>query len=419
MGLIKAVVDSAKTTLADQWIEYFYCDTLSNDVLVQRGYRQVKSGSNTKGSDNIITDGSGIAVNEGQAVLIVEDGKIVDFSTEAGRFTWSNSSEPSLFSGGFNGLVDSFKTFGKRFTYGGTQGKDQRVYYVNMKEIFDNKFGSQTPMAYNDPTYRGIYIRYFGSYTFKIVDPILFYSSVAGNVHDRFTKAELLQHCDLEFISALDEALAKCSDSGYQYNDLPKRQREIAIFMNDALDLEWRTRRGMEVESVAIGKVTPDDESRKRIQLVDDSIMMSDARIAAGRMANAQANALEKAASNEAGAFTGFMGFGMANNQGGQMVNNYAQGLSQDSNNPLFNKPEIKNNNGWTCSCGQVNDGNFCSNCGSKKIVPNTWTCSCGKVNDGNFCSNCGSKKPTDTWTCECGQVNDGNFCSSCGKGKA
>ena len=428
MGLIKAAVDSFKSTLADQWIEYFHCDTLSNDVLIKKGVKVVNKGSNTKGSEDIITNGTGIAVNEGQAVIIVEDGKIVDFTVEPGRFTWDGSSEPSLFSGGFQGLIESFKTFGKRFTMGGTEGKVQRVYYVNMKEIFDNKFGSQTPMSYNDPTYRGIYIRYFGSYTFKIKDPILFYSSVAGNVTNTYTKQQLMEHADMEFIAALDETLAKCSDEGYQYNDLPKRQREIAKFMNDTLDEEWRTRRGMEIESVAIAKVTPDDESRKRIQTIDDAIMMSDARVAAGRLAGAQATALESAAKNEAGAMTGFLGMGMANMQGGQMMSGYASGLVQDENNPLFNKPQIKTQTTqapqttnatakWTCSCGTQNEGKFCMECGSAKPQDDSWTCSCGTVNKGKFCMECGSKKPEadGPWTCECGQVNEGKFCGNCG----
>lgn len=178
MGLIKAAISSAKTTLADQWLEYFYCDSLSDDVLVKKASKRVDAGSNTKGSPDVITNGSGIAVNEGQAMLIVEDGKVVDFTVEPGRFIWDSSSEPSLFDNGWQGLKDSFKTFGKRFTMGGTAGKDQRVYFINLKEIFDNKFGSATPMAYNDPTYRAIYIRYFGSYTFKIKDPIVFLSLI-------------------------------------------------------------------------------------------------------------------------------------------------------------------------------------------------------------------------------------------------
>ena len=312
---------------------------------------------------------------------------------------------------------------------GGAEGKIQRVYYVNMKEIFDNKFGSQTPMAYNDPTYRGIYIRYFGSYTFKIKDPILFYSSVAGNVRNTYTKNELMEHCDLEFISALDETLARCSDEGYQYNDLPKRQREIAKFMNDTLDEEWRNRRGMEIESVAIAKVTPDEESRKRIQTIDDAIMMSDARVAAGRLAGAQATALENASKNEAGAMHAFLGMGMANMQGGQMMSQYSSGLVQDESNPLFNKPQIKPQNTqqasgssdtWTCSCGMQNQGKFCMECGTPKPLPpkdDSWTCSCGTVNKGKFCMECGSPKPqaNGPWTCECGQVNEGKFCMNCG----
>ena len=206
MGLIRAAFDSAKTTLADQWLEYYYCDSLSNEVLIQKGTKVVTSGSNTKASPNIITNGSGFAVNEGQALLIVEDGKIVEFSAEPGRFTWDSSSEPSLFDNGWQGLKDSFKIFGKRFTMGGTPGKDQRVYYVNLKEIIDNKFGSATPMAYHDPIYRNIYIRYFGQYTFKIEDPIRFYANISGTERDRYPKTPLMPPCDAEFDTALSTA---------------------------------------------------------------------------------------------------------------------------------------------------------------------------------------------------------------------
>ena len=422
MGLIRAALDSAKTTLADQWIEYFYCDSLSEQVLVKKGSKRVTSGSNTKASPDIITNGSKFAVNDGQALLIVEDGKVVDFTLEPGRFEWNTSTEPSLFDNGFKGLADSFKTFGKRFTMGGTPGKDQRVYYVNLKEIFDNKFGSATPMPYNDPTYRSIYIRYFGSYTFKITDPIRFYSNVCGNVSDTYTKDELMKQCDLEFVNALDETLAKCSDEGYQFNDLPKRQREIARFMNDTLDEEWRERRGMEIESVAIAKVTPDDQSRSRIETIDDSIMMSDARVAAGRLAGAQANALENAASNEAGALNGFLGMGMANVMQPQNAS-MAQAMQQQEENPLFTKKGVKKEGTWTCSCGQENTGNFCSECGKPKPKADHWTCSCGHENTGNFCSECGKPKPKQGFVCsnpDCGFTSDEDmkFCPQCGSPK-
>ena len=247
MGLIRAAFDSARTTLADQWIEYYYCDSLSNEVLIQKGTKVVTSGSNTKGSENIITNGSGFAVNEGQALLIVEDGKIVEFSTEPGRFTWDDSTEPSLFDNGWKGLKDSFKIFGKRFTMGGTPGKDQRVYFVNLKEIIDNKFGSATPMPYHDPVYRNIYIRYFGQYTFRIQDPIRFYANLSGNVSDSYTKTQLMQQCDAEFVNALDTALAKCGDEGYQFSDLPKRQMEIAA---DAEAEQMRRRAAGEADAI-------------------------------------------------------------------------------------------------------------------------------------------------------------------------
>lgn len=391
MGLIKAAIDSTRKTLADQWLEYFYCDTLSNDVLLQKGVKVVNSGSNTKGSPNIITNGSGFAVNEGQGMIIVEDGKIIEFTMEPGRFTWDTSTEPSLFDGGFKGLKESFGILGKRFKAGGTEAKDQRVYYINIKEILDNKFGTSTPMPYKDPTYRGIYIRYFGQYTFKITDPIRFYTNIAGNVKDKYTKDELMEQCQAEFVNALDTTVAKCSDEGYQYNDLPKKQMEIAQFMNDVLDAPWREKRGLEVEAVAIEKVTPDDESRARIEKIDDAIMMSDQRVAAGRLAEAQATAMEKAAENEQGAMNGFIGMGFAAQAGGMNTGNMFAGSTPQDNNPLFN---------------------------ANTTNQEEWNCECGAHNTGRFCSECGKAKPMDAWKCECGVDNTGKFCSECGKPK-
>ncbi|NBK96837.1 MAG: SPFH domain-containing protein [Erysipelotrichia bacterium] len=392
MGLIKAAFDGARKTLADQWLEYYYCETLSNDVLIKKGSKVVNTGSNTKGSENIITNGSGFAINEGQGLLIVEDGKIVEFSMEPGRFTWEESSEPSLFDRGFKGLAESFKTFGTRFKHGGSEAKDQRVYYVNIKEILDNKFGSASPMPYKDPTYRGIYIRYFGQYSFKISDPIRFYTNIAGNVENEYTKTELMSQCQAEFVNAIDTALAKCSDEGYQFNDLPKKQMEIAAFMNDALDEVWHQKRGLEIEMVAIEKVTPDDESRARIEKIDDAIMLSDQRVAAGRLAQAQATAMENASANEAGAMQGFLGMGFAAQAGGMNTGNLFANTQPQENNPLFNQNNTQSEQ-WTCACGKVNDSKFCSECGKAKPSA-TWTCSCGNENQGNFCSQCGHKKP-------------------------
>ena len=284
----------------------------------------------------------------------------------------------------------------------------------------NNKFGSATPMPYNDPTYRSIYIRYFGSYTFKITDPLAFYANISGNVRNLYTKDELMQQCDAEFVTALDEALAKCSDEGFQFNDLPKRQREIAVFMNDALDEQWHRQRGMEVISVALVKVTPDATSRKRIETIDDAIMMSDARVAQGHLASAQAQALQNAASNDAGAFTGFLGMGMmqqAASKGGDML----AGMQTQEDNPLFEKRGIKNKDSWVCECGKENEGKFCSECGKPKPVDKeVWICSCGHENNGKFCSECGKPKPSTGFECSnpaCGYKSEESmkFCPQCG----
>ena len=428
MGLIKAFVNSATTTLADQWIDFFYCDTLNSDELMKKGKKVVGGGSNTKGSENIITNGTGIAVNEGQCALIIEDGKVIDFTVEAGRFTWDNSTEPSLFDSGFQGLKDSFKTFGKRITMGGASGKDQRVYYINLKEIMGNKFGTSSPMPYSDPTYRGIYIRYFGVYSFKISNPICFFVNVAGNISDVYTKEQLTQQSQAEFISALDTALSMCSDEGYQYNDLPKKQRELSQFMNNTLEEDWHQRRGISVVAVAIEKVTPDDESRRRMEKVDDAIMMSDQRLASGRLAEAQAIALEKAAENESGAMQGFFGMGMAGQTGGMNNGAIFQNMTEQANNPLFANIEESsspsnnaNTTTWTCQCGSDNEGKFCGECGAAKPqMEEEWTCVCGHNNARKFCGECGRAKPEpiNVWQCQCGTTNNAKFCKECGKQK-
>ncbi len=428
MGLIRAAVEAGSTVLADQWKEYFQVDSMSSDQLVVKA-RKITKGKNNRGGDDIISNGSVVAVGDGQVALIVEDGKIVEFCAEPGRFVWDSSSTPSMFCGGFfNGLIDSFKEFGQRFTFGGDRGRTQRVYFVNTKEIMDNKFGTTTPMMYDDPYYKTVlYIRYFGQFSFRIVDPIRFFVSVAGAVGEVYTKESMMGMCRDEFMTALDSALAMLSADGIKFSQIPMKQREIAKYMSSTLDEEWGKNRGLDVVSVAIAKVTPDDDSKERIQQFDTNVMHSDPNAMAGGLAYAQMQAMQKAASNSAGAMTGFMGYGMMQNAMGNASSGQgdllatAQKLQADKEAKAAPAPTpaaAPSGDTWKCACGAENRGKFCANCGSPRPAPvasDTWKCACGSENRGKFCPNCGSPRPSEEWTCSCGTVNKGKFCPNCG----
>lgn len=417
MGLIRAAFSAASGVAADQWKEYFSADSMSNDELVVKGIKKTKG--NNKGGEDIISNGSVISVSEGQVALIVEDGKIVEFCAEPGRFIWDSSSEPSMFCGGFfKGLIDSFKKVGERFTFAGDRAKTQRVYYVNVKEITDNKFGTTSPMVYDDRYYNtALYIRYFGQFSFKISDPIVFFTQISGNVSEKYNRDALMSMCKDEFMTALDQALASLSADNVKFSQIPMKQREIANYMADTLDDEWKQRRGIEIVSVAIAKVTPDEKSRERIEQFDTNVMHSAPNAMAGGLAYAQMQAMQKAAENKAGAMTGFMGLGMMNGVQGSMsasqgtLLNTAQQLSKDKDTA---KAE---NAGWKCSCGATNYGNFCTECGGKKPSATEWKCRCGAVNSGRFCSNCGEKR-SDGYQCKCGYKSqrEFKFCPECGE---
>lgn len=420
MGLIRAIGAAAVSVAADQWKEFFTCDALSNDTLVAKGVMQTEGRGlfrRNKASTDIITNGSVINVNEGQAALIIDNGKIVEFCAEAGKFIWDSSSEPSLFGGDFfEGLADSFKKIGARFTFGGDLGAQQRVYYVNTKEIIGNRFGTTTPMAYDDPYYKtALYIRYFGQYSFKIADPIIFFSSIAGNVTDTYTREALVATSTDEFMTALDTALASCALDGVKFSQLPLKQREIAAYMAKTLDTEWRDGRGLEIVSVALAKVTPDDKSRARIEEFDSNMMHADPAAMTGGLAYAQMQAMKDAAKNDGGAIQGFMGFGMAS---GAMGGANAQSTLIDNAKALASEKEAAN--AATCpACGAAVSGKFCPECGAKIEVPAAWVCPvCGKSCTGKFCAACGAKKPEGKTVCECGYTADTpfKFCPECGK---
>ena len=444
MGLIKAAAGALGGVLADQWKEFFYCDALPNDVLMRKGQKQISGrSSNTKGNDNIISNGSGIAVADGQCMIIVEQGRIVEVCAEPGEFTYNNSTEPSIFSGKFgDSLKDSFKTFGKRFTYGGDTAKDQRVYYFNTKEILDNKFGTANPIIFEVVNKRinmsrTVQVRCNGVYTYIITDPLLFYTRLCGNVADEFTRDQIDAQLKTEFVDALQPAFGALAEQELRPAQIPAKANELKAAMNEALKQEWIENRGISVGKIALNPITLTDSDMKKINEMEDAASVgSNPFMMAGRMTNATADAMQTAAGNSAGAMTGFMGMGMVGmgqaggfgaaqnlyNMGQQQVAQQ-QAAQQQPTVLQTQAPPQNTADQWTCQCGATASGKFCPECGAKKPEPvqaGAWKCSCGATVTGKFCPECGSPKPAEQegWTCTCGAVNKGKFCPNCGAKK-
>ncbi len=434
MGLIKAIAGALGGTLADQWKEFFYCESIPEDTLMVKGEKRITNrSSNTKGNDNIISNGSGIAVADGQCMIIVEQGKVVEFCAEPGQFTWDSSTEPSLFSGKLGtSIIETFKTIGRRFTYGGDTGKDQRVYYFNTKEIPNKKFGTANPVPFKVVINEqlgfklSVDLRCNGVYSYKVVDPLLLYTSFMGNVADTFKCEQLDGMLKAELIQALQPSLAVLSAQGVSYDQIPAHTPEVRDALNVELKDTWG-RRGIEVYSLNIGVPSIPEDQRKKIMEWEETSMTLNPNVGAARMVGGQISAMNTAAGNAGGAMNGFIGYGMAMNAGGMNAANlYAVGQNQpvqQTAQPEQPAPAAPAD-GWTCpNCGNVVRGNFCPECGEKKPAPAAeWVCpNCGAKNKGKFCSECGEKKPEAPaeWTCpKCGKVNTGKFCPDCGEKK-
>ena len=399
MGLIKAGAGALGSTLADQWKEFFYCDAIDKDTLVVKGVKRVSSrSSNTRGSDNIISNGSGIAVADGQCMIIVEQGKIVEVCAEPGQFTYDTSTEPSIFAGSLGqSILDTFKLIGKRFTFGGDTGKDQRVYYFNTKEIVDNKFGTANPIPFrvvdsNIGLDLDTSVRCNGVYSYKLTNPLLFYTNVCGNVEQDYSREEIDSQLKTEFISALQPAFAKLSEMGMRPNQIPAHAEELSQLMNETLTRKWGEIRGISVVSIAMNPITLPEEDAKAIKELQRSAVMRDPTMAAANLVGAQADAMGTAAGNSAGAMTGFMGMGMAMNAGGVNAQNlYAMGQQQAA--PAAAAPAAPAAEAWTCACGSVNTGKFCPECGAKKPVYRCNKCGWKPADPSKppkFCPECG-----------------------------
>ena len=435
MGLIKAALGAAGGVLADQWKEYFYCEALPENVLLTKGKKRVSSrSSNTKGSDNIISNGSVIAVADGQCMLIVEQGKVVDICAEPGEFVYDLSTEPSIFYGKLSKTIPAvLKEIGKRFTFGGEAPKDQRVYYVNTKELVGNKYGTPSPVPFRvvDANIRldvDISIRCFGEYSYQITNPVLFYTNVCGNVADEYTRDRIDSQLKSELLTALQPAFAKISDMGIRYSALPGHTLEMADALNEVLSKKWGELRGIEIASFGINSVKASEEDEQMIKDLQRNATLRDPNMAAATLVNAQAQAMQDAAKNTAGAPMAFMGMGMAQNAGGINASSLFQmGQQQAAAAPAAPAaPAAAPAAGWTCpKCGTTgNTGKFCAECGEKQPAAEGWTCpKCGAVNKGKFCAECGEKKPAGVpqYACDkCGWVPEDpahppKFCPECG----
>ena len=416
MGLIKAITGAAGGVLADQWKEYFYCEALDADTLVAKGRKRVSSrSSNTTAVENIISTGSVVAVADGQCMIIVEQGKVAELCAEPGEFVYDASTEPTIMAGDLgNSIGEVFKNIGKRFTFGGEAPKDQRIYYINTKEIIGNKYGTPGPVPFrvvdqNIGLDVDISIRCFGEYSYRITNPILFYTNVCGNVTADYDRSQIDGQLKSELLTALQPAFAKISGMGIRYSALPGHTMEMADALNDVLSKKWKNLRGVEIVSMGVSSVKASEEDEAMIKELQRSAVYRNANMAAAKMVDAQAEAMKAAAANPNGAMMGFMGMGMAQQAGGLNANQLFQmGQQQAAQAPAAPAAPA---GGWTCSCGAVNTGKFCVECGGKKPEAG-WTC-----------PECGAKKPAGVPQYKCDKCgwepekgsNPPRFCPECG----
>ena len=424
MGLIRAAVGSVGGTLADSWLDYIAADNMTETTIMTRGVQvSNRRGSNKKGNADVISNGSKIVVGPKQMMILMDGGRIVDYTAEEGYYEVYLSSSPSLFNGELKASVR--ETF-ERFKFGGQPGKSQQVYFLNLQEIRGIKFGTRNALQYFDNFYNAeLFVRCHGTFSVKITDPLKFFMESVPHNAQRLDFAEINAQYTSEFLTALQSAIGQMSVDGVRISSLPAKSMELAKYMSNVLDDDWNQNRGMEIASVGIASISYDDESKQLINMRNQGAMLSDATIREGYVQGAVAKGLQSAGANTAGAGQAYMAMGMGmQGAGGFMqaasATNAAQMQQQAAAAAAAAAapaPSAPAAGGWTCSCGTVNQGNFCSNCGNKKPAPAAgWTCSCGTVNQGNFCTNCGSKKPAADWTCSCGTVNQGNFCTNCGQ---
>lgn len=428
MGIIRAVAEAIGGGLADQWLEVIEPDDMGNQTVFTSGVK-MRNGQNTKGSDNTVSNGSVIHVYDNQLMMLVDGGKVVDYTAEPGYYKVDNSAMPSLFNGE---LKETVKETFSRIKFGGVTPTAQKVFYINLQEIRDIKFGTRNPINYFDNFYNAeLFLRAHGTYSIKITDPMRFYQEVVPKNADRVEITDINEQFLSEFLEGLQTSINQMSVDGIRISHVASKGTELSRYMADALDETWNNARGMEIVSVGLASISYDEESQKMIQMRNQGAMLSDPTIREGYVQGAMARGLEAAGSNANGSMAGFMGMGVGMQTGGAMMGNASQvnlaqmQMQQQAQNQQAQGAAMQQNTGaagsWKCGCGVENTGKFCSECGTPKPVPaaGSWKCACGAENTGKFCSNCGTAKPAADWSCGCGTVNTGNFCSNCGKPRA
>ena len=422
MGIIKAFFDAIGGSLADQWQEVIEADSMSDTTVFTKGVSVRKNdrrNNNRKGTEDTISNGSIIHVYPGQFMMLVEGGKIIDFTAEEGYYKVDNSAAPSLFAGQFgDAILDAFR----RIKFGGTPSYSQKAYFINLQEIKGIKFGTRAPVNYFDNFYNSeLFLRAHGTYSIKISDPIKFYTEVIPKNQDKIEISEINEQYLSEFLEALTAAMNKMSADGIRISHVASRSRDLSRYMANELDADWKEMRGFEIQAVGIASVSYDEDSRKLIDMRNQGAMLGDPSVREGYIQGAMARGFEAAGSNEGGATGAFVGMGMGVGAGGNMF----AALSESNQREMANagaRQVAEQNNGWTCECGNGgNSGKFCTNCGKPKPQPlGSWTCECGNECTGKFCSECGKPRPVvadGEWICpECGKKgNKGKFCTDCG----
>ncbi len=427
MGIIKAAIGAVGKTLADSWLEAIEPDDMGERTVFTSGVL-VRKGQNVKGSNNVVTNGSVIHVYDNQMMLLVDGGKVIDYTAEPGYYKVENTAKPSLFNGE---LEESLKDAFERIKFGGETPSKQMVYYINLQEIKGIKFGTRNPINYFDGFYNAeLFLRAHGTYSIKIANPLQFYAEVVPRNAKHLEIEEVNEQYLNEFLQALQAAINQMSADGTRISHVTSKAVELGRYMANILDEDWYKMRGIEVQAVGIGSISYDEASQKLINMRNEGAMLgSDFNVMRGMAVKNITEGIKDAGSNAGGAMNGFMGIGMGMNSmngilgglNGLQTPNDMQNANymNQANNAAPMGAQAAQGAGWTCDCGQTNTGKFCGNCGKPAPAPKkVWTCECGQTNEGKFCGNCGKPAPVGPWTCSCGQVNEGKFCSNCGKAR-
>lgn len=420
MGIIKAVMKAAGQTLADSWQEVIEPNDMGERTVFTSGVL-MRRGQNVKGTGNTITNGSVIHVYDNQMMLLVDGGKVVDYTAEPGYYTVNNATMPSLFNGEFGeSLNDAFN----RVKFGGSTPAVQKVFFINLQEIKGIKFGTRNPINYFDNFYNAeLFLRAHGTYSIRITNPLQFYAEAIPRNAEKVEIEQINEQYMNEFLQALQSAINQMSADGIRISHVTSKALELGRYMANILDEEWGKQRGIEIQAVGLGSISYDEESKRLIQMRNEGAMLgTDFNVMRGVAVKNMTEGIKNAGSNAGGAMNGFMGVGMGMNHMNAVLGGFGDiQTPNDMQNRTMAEPvsQKAQETGWKCECGQTNTGKFCGNCGKPApISKKPWTCTCGQLNEGKFCSNCGKPALPAEWICVCGQKNEGKFCSNCGKAR-